>query len=88
MEVMLDAVKSIPNAYLAIIGDGPTAHLYGAMHGEENRLYCKPRFLDHEELAEVISHPFLRHPHISFRFMPPQMFMSRHRNLRHWAILC
>jgi hypothetical protein len=34
-------------------GDGPTAHLYGAMHGAENRIYCKPRFLDHEELADV-----------------------------------
>lgn len=34
-------------------GDGPTAHLYAAMHGAENRLYCKPRFLTHDELAEV-----------------------------------
>jgi glycosyltransferase involved in cell wall biosynthesis len=34
-------------------GDGPSAHTYAAMHGKANRIYCKPRFLSHSELAEV-----------------------------------
>lgn len=41
-------------SFTCFSGDGPTAQLYGAMHGAENRVYCKPRFLDHEELAEVL----------------------------------
>jgi glycosyltransferase involved in cell wall biosynthesis len=53
MEVMVEAVRSIDNAYLAIIGDGPSAKTYAAMHGKENRIYCKPRFLTHDELAQV-----------------------------------
>ena len=53
MEVMVEAVRGIDNAYLAIIGDGPSAGLYAAMHGKGNRLYCRPRFLTHDELAQV-----------------------------------
>ena len=34
-------------------GDGPSAPFFEAMHGKENRIYCKPRFLNHAELAEV-----------------------------------
>ena len=26
---------------------------YADQHGADNRLYCRPRFLDHAELAEV-----------------------------------
>jgi len=53
LDVMVDAVKSIDNAYLAIIGDGPSAGTYAAMHGPENRIYCRPRFLDHDELSQI-----------------------------------
>lgn len=34
-------------------GDGPSGKLYAALHGAENRIYCRPRFLSHEELAQV-----------------------------------
>ena len=53
LDLMVTAVKAIPNAYLAIIGDGPMASYFAEMHGPENRIYCKPRFLDHFVLAEV-----------------------------------
>jgi glycosyltransferase involved in cell wall biosynthesis len=36
--VIVDAVKSLGDkAYLAIIGDGPSAPAFAAMHGRENR---------------------------------------------------
>ena len=53
LDVIVEAVKNIPNAYLAIIGDGPSAPFYAAVHGKESRIYCKPRFLTHAELARV-----------------------------------
>jgi glycosyltransferase involved in cell wall biosynthesis len=34
-------------------GDGPSAATYARKHGKANRIYCKPRFLSHEELAQV-----------------------------------
>jgi glycosyltransferase involved in cell wall biosynthesis len=53
LDVILAAVRAVPGAYLAIVGDGPMAAHYAELHGEEHRLYCRPRFLDHHELAEV-----------------------------------
>jgi glycosyltransferase involved in cell wall biosynthesis len=53
LDVIVEAVKNIPGAYLAIIGDGPSAAMYAATHGKESRIYCKPRFLSHVELAEI-----------------------------------
>lgn len=53
IDVIVDAVRAIPGAYLAVVGDGPSAAVYSAMHGKEQRLYCRPRFLTHSELAEV-----------------------------------
>lgn len=53
IDVILEAVRSIEGAYLAIIGDGPSASHYAKMHSKENRIYCRPRFLSHGELAEV-----------------------------------
>lgn len=53
IDVIAEAVKRIPGAYLAIIGDGPGAAFYAAAHGKENRIYCRPGFLCHTELAEV-----------------------------------
>ena len=38
---------------LFTIGDGPSASVYAELHGKENRVYCKPRFHSHVELAEV-----------------------------------
>jgi glycosyltransferase involved in cell wall biosynthesis len=53
IDVIVSAVKQIPGAYLAIIGDGPSAPVYASQHGKANRLYCVPRFLSHEEIAAV-----------------------------------
>lgn len=56
LEVMINALKQVTGerkAYLAIVGDGPSAAKYAKMHGPTNRIYCKPRFLNHAELAEV-----------------------------------
>ena len=53
IDVIAEAMKSMDNAYLAIIGDGPSASIYKELHGKENRIYCQPRFLSHAELAEV-----------------------------------
>lgn len=53
LDVIVAAVKKIPGAYLAIIGDGPSAPLYSAMHGKANRVYCIPEFLSHDELAQI-----------------------------------
>lgn len=57
LDVIIEAVQTLDEgerkAYLAIIGDGPSATLYAKKHGKENRIYCKPRFLDHDELAEM-----------------------------------
>lgn len=38
---------------LSVAGDGPTAAFYANLHGVENRIYCRPKFLSHQELAEV-----------------------------------
>ena len=58
LEVVIDAIKNLEikdnrKAYLAIIGDGPSAKKYADFHSAENRIYCRPRFLSHPELAEV-----------------------------------
>ena len=56
MDIIIDAVHSLQGqgrAYLAIVGDGPSAPVYAKLHGKENRIYCKPRFLTHAQLAEV-----------------------------------
>jgi len=56
LDVVIDAMQRLAgssNAYLAIVGDGPSAPVYAKMHGKEQRIYCRPRFLSHLELAEV-----------------------------------
>lgn len=53
LDVIVSAVKQIPGAYLAIIGDGPSAPQYAAMHGSANRIFCEPKFLSHQQLAQV-----------------------------------
>jgi glycosyltransferase involved in cell wall biosynthesis len=53
IDVIANAVAGVEGAYLAIVGDGPNAAQYTALHGPESRIYCKPRFLSHAELAEV-----------------------------------
>lgn len=59
LDVIIDAIKDLrqdgqSRAYLAIIGDGPAASKYAKLHGKENAIYCRPKFLEHHELAEVI----------------------------------
>lgn len=56
LDLMLEVMDKLSGpgaAYLAIIGDGPSAPAFARLHGQENRVYCKPRFLSHAELAEV-----------------------------------
>lgn len=38
---------------LIVPGDGPSAAQYAKLHGQANKIYCKPKFLSHTELAEV-----------------------------------
>jgi glycosyltransferase involved in cell wall biosynthesis len=35
------------------VGDGPSAATYGELHGSSTRIYCRPGFKSHAELAEV-----------------------------------
>jgi glycosyltransferase involved in cell wall biosynthesis len=53
IDLILAAVQKLDNAYLAVVGDGPIASKYAEMHGEESRLYCKPGFCNHDELAPM-----------------------------------
>ena len=53
IDIIIEAIKDLDNTYLAIVGDGPQAEEYAQLHGKENRIYCKPRFLNHDELAQV-----------------------------------
>lgn len=53
LDIIIEALKHIPKAYLALVGDGPAAPQYKELHGKENRIYCDPKFLNHSELAEV-----------------------------------
>lgn len=59
IDVLIDVLAELNanedrKAYLAIIGDGPSASKYSHLHGPENRIFCRPKFLSHPELAEVI----------------------------------
>eukprot|EP01038_Epipyxis_sp_PR26KG_P008282 gene8282-11211_t len=57
LDIIINAVKNLKDngvaAYIALVGDGPIAKQYAKLHGKQNRLYCKPNFLTHLELAEV-----------------------------------
>ena len=53
IDIIVAAVKKIPGAVLAIVGDGPSASLYASQHGAANRIYCVPQFLSHDELAQI-----------------------------------
>lgn len=56
LDVVLDAIRGLTGkstAYLALVGDGPSAPTYAQMHGQQQRIHCVPRFLSHKQLAEV-----------------------------------
>jgi len=53
LDVLIEAIRKMDHVYLAIVGDGPAGDAYAAMHGKESRIYCKPQFLPHAELAEI-----------------------------------
>lgn len=53
LDFMVDVIRKIEGAYFAIIGDGPNAEQYMKLHGQHNRVYCKPQFLSHIQLAEI-----------------------------------
>lgn len=53
IEVLVEALKEVPSAYLALVGDGPCAQTYARLHGASNRVYCRPGFRSHAELAAV-----------------------------------
>jgi glycosyltransferase involved in cell wall biosynthesis len=84
----IQALKGKSTAYLAIIGDGPNASFWAKRHGKENRVYCKPRFLTHLELAEVktpapvIDCTYLLLCCLFSRSMHAVTFMSLHLSLR------
>jgi len=48
---LVEAVKAIPNLILVFSGDGPLGDELAKLHGLENRIYCKPSFLSHDELS-------------------------------------
>lgn len=50
---LIPLVHEIDNMYLAIIGDGPHSRKYEEMHGKQSRIYCRPQFLSHEDLAKI-----------------------------------
>jgi glycosyltransferase involved in cell wall biosynthesis len=92
LDVVIEAIKNLEindgkKAYLAIIGDGPSAAKYAEYHGPENRVYCRPKFLNHPELAEVstISFGFCRLIILIFsvnRSIHPVMCMFLLQNLK------
>lgn len=56
LDIVIDVMRQLRGprkAYLAIVGDGPSAPVYAQLHGPEHRVHCQPRFLSHAELAEV-----------------------------------
>ena len=53
LDIIIEAIQNIDNAYLVIVGDGPSASTYAEIHSKENKIYCKPGFLDHIGLAEM-----------------------------------
>eukprot|EP01035_Chromulina_nebulosa_P018543 gene18543-24263_t len=53
IDIIIDAIRKIDGVYLAIVGDGPSGTIYSKMHGKSNRLFCQPKFLNHDELAEI-----------------------------------
>lgn len=58
IDIIIDAIQTLRQSserrtYLAIIGDGPSAAKYAALHGRDKAIYCVPRFLEHDELAEI-----------------------------------
>jgi glycosyltransferase involved in cell wall biosynthesis len=94
LDIIIDALQMLrpggKQTYLAIIGDGPAAAKYSKLHGKDNRIFCKPRFLEHDELAEVHtpSYPcffascnFVTRILVN-RFMRRVICMSRHLNSR------
>lgn len=52
IHIIREAISDLPHVYLAIIGDGPTAPVWAKLHSKENKIYCRPKFLSHSELAE------------------------------------
>lgn len=53
IDLLVAALKPLPNAYLAIVGDGPSAATFASLHGKENRIHCLPGFKSHAELAQI-----------------------------------
>jgi len=56
LDIIRAAVQKLTGdkaTYIAIVGDGPSAARWAKLHGKDNRIYCKPCFLSHAELAEI-----------------------------------
>ena len=64
IDVLVDALRGIPGAYLAIVGDGPSASVYGSLHGDINRVYCQVRvgvvYIELEVDVELAAFPDAR----------------------------
>jgi len=48
-------VTAVPNAYLAIVGDGPSSSELAKLHGKENRVYCIPQFVRGPQVAKIMA---------------------------------
>jgi glycosyltransferase involved in cell wall biosynthesis len=52
IHIIREAIAELDHVYLALIGDGPTAPVWAKLHSKENKIYCRPKFLSHSDLAE------------------------------------
>lgn len=91
LDVIVEALRGIDDAYLAIIGDGPEGAAFAARHSRNSRIYCKPRFLNHHQLAEVRPNgcaPLMSHRSnaaLCDRCTPPPTFTCLRPSSRRWA---
>lgn len=53
IHIIREAIEPLEHVYLALIGDGPTAPVWAKLHSKKNKIYCKPKFLSHSDLAQV-----------------------------------
>jgi len=53
LDFCLRLLEKVENMCVAFIGDGPMGSKLAQFHGPEYRVYCKPGFMSHAELAEV-----------------------------------
>jgi len=56
VDELIEIVKRVGDGiYLTVIGGGSLSDDFAELHGKENRVYCRPGFVSHEELAKFYS---------------------------------